>query len=236
MIKKLFKFLSIFVFTTLLPLSVFAQGFLPSRQTVPLSTASNCIATNQLGYILCTVRDILNGVLPVLLALGVVYFVWGVVQYFIGDSEEAKTKGKDKVIYGIIGLTVILSLWGLVYLIVNTFGLNASAPALQTIDGSGSACNLVNRPKLQNLMGYVGCVINNSIIPLIFTLAVAMFTWGAVKFFIINSGEEEKREQGKQFMIWAVIALAVMVSVWGLVRVVGGTFNLNTSVLPQVKP
>ncbi|MEX2052537.1 MAG: hypothetical protein WD991_02500, partial [Candidatus Paceibacterota bacterium] len=96
--------------------------------------------------------------------------------------------------------------------------------------------DLVGNVKLQNVLGYFTCLINSSVIPFIFAVAILMFIWGAVKFFIINSEEEEKRAQGKQFMLWGIIALAVMLSVWGLVEILGGTFGLNTSALPQVSP
>ncbi|HEY4502969.1 MAG TPA: pilin [Candidatus Paceibacterota bacterium] len=75
----------------------------------------------------CRISTLLNSVLPVLVALGVVYLVWGVVQYVIGDSDEAKKKGKDKIIFGIIGLVVIVGLWGLVYIVLDTFGLGGDA-------------------------------------------------------------------------------------------------------------
>ncbi len=80
-----------------------------------------CGALPGFTFILCRITSLLNSVLPVLVALGVVYFVWGVVQYMIGGDDEAKKKGKDQIIYGIIGLVVIVSLWGLVYLVVDTF-------------------------------------------------------------------------------------------------------------------
>src|ERR1700749_633575 len=57
--------------------------------------------------ILCKVAEILNAILPVLIALGVVYFVWGVVTYVISPDEEAKKAGRDRIIFGIIGLAVI---------------------------------------------------------------------------------------------------------------------------------
>ncbi len=65
---------------------------------------------------------------------------------------------------------------------------------------------------------------------------MVLFLWGALKF-ILNAGEEEKRNQGKQFMLWGIIALAVMISVWGLVNIVTETFDIgDTNFLPQVKP
>lgn len=79
-----------------------------------------------LTFLLCKATSILNYVIPVLIALGMVYFIWGVIQYVVGGGEEAKTKGRNTMIFGIIGLAVIVAMWGLVYLIVNTFNLNNS--------------------------------------------------------------------------------------------------------------
>jgi hypothetical protein len=180
--------------------------------------------------LLNTVQQILNLVIPVIVALGVVYFVWGVVQYFIADAEEAKKTGKDRIIYGIIGLAIITSLWGIVNLLVNTFGLGgASAPVV----ASAGSCNIGNNFK--ELAGYVTCVINNSVIPFIFALALVVFVWGVIKFFIINGEEEAKRTEGKQFMIWGLIALTVMLSIWGLIRILGSTVGIKVIKIPQVQ-
>lgn len=83
-----------------------------------------CFGLDGLDYTICRLQGLLNSVVPLLITLGVVYLVWGIVQYVIGDSDEAKTKGRDKIIYGIIGLVIIVGLWGLVYIVFNTFGLN----------------------------------------------------------------------------------------------------------------
>ena len=67
---------------------------------------------------------------------------------------------------------------------------------------------------------------------MIFALAVVIFIWGVVQF-IMNSEEEAKRAKGKQFMLWGIIALTVMVCVWGLVGILGNTFGIQ-NVLPHV--
>lgn len=83
-------------------------------------------ATVQIGTILCKISDLLNLVVPIILALGVVYFVWGVISYVVAGDEEAKTKGRDRMIYGIIGLAVIIALWGIVKILTNTFGIDTN--------------------------------------------------------------------------------------------------------------
>jgi len=199
---------------------------------------TTCTATG-LGGMLCRIQGLLNSIVPILVLLGVVYFVWGVVRFVIADGEEAKTKGKDQIIYGLIGLAIIIGMWGFVNIIVNTFGFSAgqlNAPTVQNlgVQSTSSACQMGKN--FQGVLGYFTCLINDSVIPFIFAIAIVMFMWGAVKFFIINSDEEAKREQGKQFMIWGIIALAVMISVWGLVAILTTTFGESGNVLPQVRP
>ena len=221
-------------------LSLFAFLILPASALAQYSMTV-CVGGG-LGSILCNIQRLLNATVPVLIALGVVYFVWGVVQYVIGGGEEAKTKGKNHMIWGLIGFAVIVGMWGLVTIVVRTFGVGAQSILIPTTISTttsaagGFACDLGNGPKLQNLFGYITCMINNSVIPLMFALAVAFFIWGIVQFVILGASEEAKRTQGRQHMIWGVIALAVMLGVWTLVGILGGSFGLNTSVLPQVRP
>lgn len=223
--KNLLKFSPILLFTALFPMTAFA--------------ALDCSALTGIGKVICQMREILGSILPVLIGIGVVYFVWGMVMYFIADGEEAKTKGRDRIIYGIIGLVVATSVWGLVNIVVETFNIGGvNAPTLSTVAATTTCAISVGGavPALQNYLVYATCVINSSVIPLMFAIAVVMFVWGSIKFFIFNADEEQKRTEGKQFMIWGVIALAVMISVWGLVNILGVTFNIGTTVLPQVKP
>jgi membrane-anchored glycerophosphoryl diester phosphodiesterase (GDPDase) len=72
--------------------------------------------------LICKIGLALNQVIPILITLGVVYFIWGVLSYAIAKDEEAKTKGRGAMINGIIALAVIVSIWGLVN-ILKTFAL-----------------------------------------------------------------------------------------------------------------
>lgn len=70
---------------------------------------------------------IINDVLlPVLIALAFIVFIWGVFNYFIlgADNDEKRATGRTFVLWGIIGFVVIFSLWGLVAIVGETFGLS----------------------------------------------------------------------------------------------------------------
>ncbi|MEK7060348.1 MAG: hypothetical protein AAB970_01890 [Patescibacteria group bacterium] len=94
-------------------------------------------------------------------------------------------------------------------------------------------CTLAPSPLFQDLLIYVVCIINKSVIPLIISLALAMFIWGVVQY-VINDQEEAKRAKGRQFMIWGIIGLTIMFAVWGLVKIIGTTFGIEY-VIPQLQ-
>ncbi len=97
-----------------------------------------------------------------------------------------------------------------------------------------ASCTLVPNPKFGDLLNFVTCNISRSVIPLVFALAVAAFIWGVVQYVILGAEEESKRAKGRQFMIWGLIALAVMVSIWGLVAIIGNTFGIDNAI-PQLQ-
>ncbi|MCX6752485.1 MAG: hypothetical protein NTZ87_03230 [Candidatus Nomurabacteria bacterium] len=115
-------------------------------------------------------------------------------------------------------------------IIPTAFALNYTPTQVTTV----GCLAIDSNSKFQDVLIYATCIINKSVIPLIFALAVALFVWGVVQY-VINSDEEAKKEKGRQFMIWGIIALAVMVSVWGLVNILGNTFGIEKTI-PQVKP
>lgn len=64
---------------------------------------------------------------PITLLIGgvaVIYFLLGVLKYIQStDSEDKRKEGITMMTYGIIGLFVMVSMWGLVTVLDNSFGL-----------------------------------------------------------------------------------------------------------------
>lgn len=60
---------------------------------------------------------VMSSLMYLIVALALLGFMWGVVKFlFSGGSEKLKKEGKDFMLYGILILFVMTSLWGLVYL------------------------------------------------------------------------------------------------------------------------
>ncbi len=70
----------------------------------------------------------------------------------------------------------------------------------------------------------------NRLIPFVIALTVLIFLWGILKFVISNDAEGRKEARG--YMIWGVISLFVMVSVWGLVNILVRSVNLDNTAPP----
>lgn len=78
---------------------------------------------------------------------------------------------------------------------------------------------------LADLIAALGDVVNIAT-PVIVGIALIAFFWGLAKF-IFSAGDEEKRESGKHIMIWGIVALFVMVSIWGIVRFIGDALDIE---------
>ena len=74
----------------------------------------------------------------------------------------------------------------------------------------------------QGIIGTLIAIVSGATF-VIATLALLVFLWGLARF-VLNSGDEKGREEGKKIMFWGIIALFVMVSVFGIVSVLQTTF------------
>lgn len=67
--------------------------------------------------------QILNPVIVLLFTLATIMFLWGVIQYVIGSQGDTGKleKAKNVILYGIIGMFIMASAWGIVAILQNFF-------------------------------------------------------------------------------------------------------------------
>ncbi len=71
----------------------------------------------------------------------------------------------------------------------------------------------------------------NRLIPFIIALTVLIFLWGIFRL-VMAGGDGEARKEAQGYIIWGVVALFVMVSVWGLVNILVRSVNLDNTAPP----
>jgi len=76
------------------------------------------------GTIINTIASLVNQLIPLALAVALLAFFWGLIIYiWKGGDAEAQERGKNIMIAGIVGLFVMICVWGIVGIIANTFNI-----------------------------------------------------------------------------------------------------------------
>lgn len=75
----------------------------------------------------------------------------------------------------------------------------------------------------------------NPILGVLFAGALLVFLFGAAKL-IFYAGDDSKRSEGKQHMLWGVVGMVIMVSVFAILRVALYTFDIGPADLPVETP
>ena len=72
---------------------------------------------------------IINPIIGLLFAAALVLFMWGGVQLIWGaNTDDSREKGKNHLLWGIIGMFIMVSVYGILNLITSTFGLGQVPP------------------------------------------------------------------------------------------------------------
>ncbi len=73
------------------------------------------------------------------------------------------------------------------------------------------------------------------LIPFTIALGVLFFFYGLAKF-ILNAGDDDARTEGKKIMLWGLVALFVMASLWGILQWIGGIIGVDPGAGTFVPP
>lgn len=69
-------------------------------------------------------NHIINPLIFLLMALASMQFIWGLLKYVKdSDNEEVRSEGKKHMLYGLVGLAIMLSVFGIINLIAVTIGV-----------------------------------------------------------------------------------------------------------------
>lgn len=110
--------------------------------------------------------------------------------------------------------------------------LNNTRPNLVGSNSVGSNSSVVNAPQLsgcrsiQNVDGLVSCALSTLkvVIYFLFSFAFIYTLYGAFRFI---GAEGDSRDKWRDVIVYGIIGLFVMTSIWGLVGILDGTFGLS---------
>lgn len=67
---------------------------------------------------------ILNPLIVLMFAVAFLYFLWGIFQMIVSaGSDDARSTGRRNMMYGIIGMFIMVSVYGILKIVLDTFGI-----------------------------------------------------------------------------------------------------------------
>ena len=106
---------------------MFASPLAAFAQTSTLSDAAG------------TIQSLITKVAGIVVALVFIYFLWGLMQYLLGD-EKVKEAARSKMITSVLIMFVLFSIWGIISLLQSTFLGD---------DGAGTAPSSITLPSIE---------------------------------------------------------------------------------------
>ena len=115
----------------LLKVSLFLISFAP---------ITSFAALNGLRDFLNSFQGLINLIVKAIIALAVVFFLWGMAQFILHDAGNDKTReeGKKKMLWGIVALFIMISIFSILGLISDAIGL----PIKSTLPGPADNLNV----------------------------------------------------------------------------------------------
>lgn len=83
-------------------------------------------------------KSILDLVIPIVFALAIIFFFWGLAQFIRSVSDKTIAEGKNKMIWGIIALFVMVSITGIIKYIGDSVGIDTGIKSSTTSPKDGS--------------------------------------------------------------------------------------------------
>ncbi len=95
------------------------------------------------------------------------------------------------------------------------------------------SCSNTKLRSLFDILIWVKCIIAVAVVPLIFSLAFLVFLWGVFK--LMTASDVKGKQEGQKVIWWGILGLFVMVSLWGILKILGTTLGIDATVVPTLQ-
>jgi len=64
----------------------------------------------------------LNTLIPILVGVAVVVFIWSIIKYLASSEDPTKKEGSKRIlVMGVVGIFILVSIWGIVSIVLTIF-------------------------------------------------------------------------------------------------------------------
>lgn len=121
--------------------TLFVLGAFLSPAVIYAQTSNS---SKDLGGLVALFRDIVTQLIPVASMLAILFFFYGLAIYILhaGDAEQAK-EGKSIMIWGILALFVMTSIYGIIGFLQRTTGTDEAASPINVVTPDFKPANVL---------------------------------------------------------------------------------------------
>lgn len=89
-------------------------------------------------------------------------------------------------------------------------------------------------PALLTLIRSLSRYVINPLIVLAFAVAMVFFLWGVFQY-VRGAGDPKARETGRNHILWSIVGMAIMFSVFGIMTVISNTVGGPTGEITNIR-
>jgi len=86
---------------------------------------------------------------------------------------------------------------------------------------------------LQGFLTNLTLFVSGTLIPFLFGMAFLVFVINAVRFFVLQSSNEDGREKARKLVTYSVLAFVFLVVFWGIINLLASSLNLDGCTAPM---
>ena len=79
---------------------------------------------------------------------------------------------------------------------------------------------------LDKVLNKINANIVNPAIEFAFIIATVIFLWGVLQF-IMGAADKDKRQEGKDHMLWGFVGFVIMFAVYGIITILANTIGVT---------
>lgn len=100
-------------------IDTYIVGIISAFSLLPQIASAQAVST--FGQLVGKIYGMLSSLVPLIVSLTVIVFLWGIFKLVSSNSEDARKDAIKVITFGVVALFVMISVWGLVAILSNTF-------------------------------------------------------------------------------------------------------------------
>lgn len=174
------------------------------------------------------VRFALSSLFPIVVSISGIIFMVQVIRFITTQDTAKRDALRSSVLWNLGILLVILTFFGLIKIATGIFGLQIGTD-IGAANATGTMCT---RETIRGIFMCIIKFISGTLIPTAVTL-MALFFMGNMAFYLSQTDNETERTKARNYIFWALIGLAIVLTMFSILNIGTQTLFGSGSFVPQ---